>query len=67
MTPAQTKLVDLKGCSERFAVLSLTGELYIWGKNARQMLGGPVARSEEENTVLIPTLLDCKNDFIVDF
>jgi hypothetical protein len=43
--PTQTKAIDLKGCSGKYAVLSLTGELYVWGKNAKQLLGG-AGRSE---------------------
>lgn len=66
--PSPAKLVDIKGYCDRFAVLSLTGELYVWGKNVRKLLTGshPI-RSEEENTVLTPTLLEPKSDFVVDF
>jgi alpha-tubulin suppressor-like RCC1 family protein len=65
--PPNIKLVDLKGFLDRYAVLSLTGELYAWGKNAKRLLGMDSARSEEENTLATPALLEKQNEFIVDF
>lgn len=65
--PPNTKLVDLKGYLDRYAVLSLNGELYAWGKNAKRLLGTESARSEEENTLTTPTLLERQNEFIIDF
>ncbi len=41
--PPHTKIIDLKGFFDRFAVLTLTGELYVWGKDAKKLLGmGPM-------------------------
>jgi alpha-tubulin suppressor-like RCC1 family protein len=65
--PAHTKIVDLKGFFDRFAALSLTGELYAWGKNTKKLLGIESMRTEEENTLATPALLERQNEFIVDF
>jgi hypothetical protein len=36
----EDKIIDLKGRGEKYGVLSVSGNLYIWGKSSKEYVNG---------------------------
>ena len=65
-TSNPSKFVDLKGKNDNFGVLSLVGELYLWGRTAKTLLGGST-RSGSDLFISEPTTYGLKSGYVLDF
>lgn len=64
-----SKFIDLKGSNDRFGLLSIAGELYLWGNNAKILFDGFNHKQVNQNSynwVTQPHKVDL-DQFVLDF